>query len=288
MHLDTSPAITVWIWSLRVVVVVNLAAWVWTARRVLAETAQVPDRVRRYRRRLLWLSTVFVFGCAFRSLWPRADVQRIALFGGLTSAVMLGRSVATVAELAFMAQWALVLREGRPPGARDGAWWIGRTLVPLIAVAETFSWYAVLTTNFVGNVLEQSTWTLASVLVVAGVLSRARAVWTGWRPFAQTTAGMIIPYILFMSVSDVPMYFRRWRLDQSLGRPYLSLADGIRDATRRIVLTRRWELWHDEIAWMTLYFSAGVWVSLWLVRGSPEPARAVSRSAHKSHSKFAS
>lgn len=288
MHLDTSPEITLWIWSLRVVAVANVAAWVWVARKILVETVEVPAGVRRYRRRLLWLSALFVFGCAFRSLWPRADVQRITLFGGWISAVMIGRSVATVAEMAFMAQWALVLREGAPEATRDAGWWIGRILVPLIAVAETFSWYAVLTTNFIGNVLEQSTWTLASALVVAGVLARSRPAWSGWRAFAQTTAGMIVPYIVFMSVSDVPMYFRRWQTDQAVGRSYLSLADGIRDATFRIVLTRRWELWHDEIAWMTLYFSAGVWVSLWLVRGSPEPVLAVSRNQQKSHSKFAS
>jgi hypothetical protein len=196
--------------------------------------------------------------------------------------------VATVAEMAFMAQWALVLREGTPAGTRDLGWWVGRILVPLIAVAEGFSWYAVLTTNFIGNVLEQSTWTLASALVVAGAVKRLRPAWSEWRSFAQTTAGMIVPYILFMSVSDVPMYFRRWQIDQARGRSYLSLLDGVRDASLRVVVTRRWDLWHDEIAWMTLYFSAGVWVSLWLVRGSPNPVSALSRAERKSHSKFAS
>ncbi len=285
MNARTSPEIALWIWSLRGVAAVNVALWIWMARRVLAETGAQPGQVRRYRRRLLWLSSLFVLGCAFRSLWPRADVQRITLFGGWVSAVVIGRSVATVAEMAFMAQWALVLREGAPPGTRDIGWWVGRLLVPMIAVAEAFSWYAVLTTNFIGNVLEQSTWTVASALVVAGVARRSGA---GWRAFAQTTAGMIVPYIVFMSLSDVPMYFRRWRADEARGRAYLSLVDGIRDAATRVVLTRRWDLWHDEIAWMTLYFSAGVWVSLWLVRGSPDPAAALSRSQQKRHSKFAS
>ncbi len=285
MNVSTSPAIALWIWSLRVVVAVNVASWIWMARRVLAETVDEPEHARRYRRRLLWLSSLFVFGCAFRSLWPRADVQRITLFGGWISAVMIGRSVATVAEMAFMAQWALVLREGTPPGTRDIGWWVGRILVPMIGVAEAFSWYAVLTTNFIGNVLEQSTWTAASALVVAGVVKRS---WGNWRAFAQTTAGMIVPYIVFMSLSDVPMYFRRWQADQASGRSYLSLVDGIRDATTRVVLTHRWDLWHDEIAWMTLYFSAGVWVSLWLVRGSPDPAAVLSRNEQNRHSKFAS
>jgi hypothetical protein len=285
MIVSTSPEITVWIWTLRAIVVANLAVWVWIGRRVLAEVrSDLPEASARYRRRLLWLSTLFVLGCAFRSLLPR-DVQRIVLYDGWASTVMIGRSVATVAEMAFMAQWALVLREGTPPGVRDLGWWVGRFLVPMIGVAEAFSWYAVLTTNFLGNVLEQSTWTLASALVVASVMKRAAP---GWRPFAQSTAAMIVPYIVFMSVSDVPMYLRRWQEDQTRDRQYLSVTAGIRDAAERTVMTRRWELWHDEIAWMSLYFSAGVWVSLWLVRRSPEPVSSLSRTEQKSHSKFAS
>jgi hypothetical protein len=286
MSISTSPEITAWIWTLRVIVAANLAIWAWISRRVLAEVrSDLPEESTRYRRRLFLLSSLFVLGCAFRSLLPRADVQRIVLYDGWASTVFIGRSVATVAEMAFMAQWALVLREGTPAGTRDLGWWVGRTLVPLIGLAEAFSWYAVLTTNFLGNVLEQSTWTVASALVVASVMKRAAP---NWRAFAQSTAAMIVPYIVFMSVSDVPMYIRRWQEDETRARHYMSVAQGIRDAAERTVMTRRWELWHDEIAWMSLYFSAGVWVSLWLVRSSPEPVSSLSRNEPKSHSKFAS
>ncbi len=59
---------------------------------------------------LLLLCAVYVLVCAFRSAMPRADVQRICLFDTWLSSVMVGRSVATVAELCFAAQWAIVLR----------------------------------------------------------------------------------------------------------------------------------------------------------------------------------
>jgi hypothetical protein len=45
---------------------------------------------------MLLLCAGYVFGCAFRSLLPRADVQRICLFDTWLSSVMVGRSVATV------------------------------------------------------------------------------------------------------------------------------------------------------------------------------------------------
>src|SRR5215471_15058460 len=47
---------------------------------------------------MLFLSAAYVFGCAFRSFLPRADVQRICLFDTWLSSVTVGRSVATVAE----------------------------------------------------------------------------------------------------------------------------------------------------------------------------------------------
>src|ERR1700746_1587712 len=98
---------------------------------------------------MLFLSAAYVFGCAFRSFLPRADVQRICLFDTWLSSVTVGRSVATVAEICFAAQWAIILYQlGTMTGADTtltAAWLI----VPLILVAECFSWLAVLTRNYV-------------------------------------------------------------------------------------------------------------------------------------------
>src|ERR1700721_1137938 len=67
---------------------------------------------------MLLLCAGYVFGCAFRSLLRRADVQRICLFDTWLSGVVVGRSVATVAEVAFAAQWALILHQlGRMTGS---------------------------------------------------------------------------------------------------------------------------------------------------------------------------
>ena len=110
--LGASGVIRWWI-SLAVVAVVNLALWLRLARR------RPPAR-----RRQLLLSAGFVLGCAFRSFFPRADVQRICLQDSWLSAVALGRSVATVAELCLALQWALLLRE----------WGAGARSTPVIAL----------------------------------------------------------------------------------------------------------------------------------------------------------
>ena len=70
-----------------------------------------PQRsARAMRWRQVWLSAPFVFGCAFRSVFPRADVQRIVVVDSWLSSVAVGRMVAMIAEVSFAAQCALFLR----------------------------------------------------------------------------------------------------------------------------------------------------------------------------------
>ena len=92
---------------------------------------------------------------------------------------------------------------------------ISRVLVPIIAVAELSSWYAVLSTNYLGNAVEQSLWTFASALVVVGLLSRERGARQRFVGIATT---LISAYIVFMVMVDVPMYLHRWVADEQLGR----------------------------------------------------------------------
>jgi hypothetical protein len=263
---ETSPGIAAWIWFLRAITVLNVVIWLRAAVALQRDRAlQGPDR-RDYRRRQLILSALFVGGCAFRSIFPRADVQRICLYDNWLSVVLIGRAVATVAELAFMAQWAFLLGESAAPGQRDAAKIVSRVLVPIIAVAEICSWYAVLSTNYLGNAMEQSIWTFASALVIVGLLSRERGA---RQRFVGVATALIGAYIVFMSTVDVPMYIRRWRADEQSKRPYLSFVEGVHDAGLHRVVTRDWDPWREEVPWMSLYFSTGVWVSLWLIRAAP-------------------
>ena len=50
---------------------------------------------------------------------------------------------------------------------------------------------------------------------------------------------------------------RSWGWQQLLGP-----LEGLRDVSTRWVVTHDFAEWNDEIAWMSLYFSAAVWSSL--------------------------
>jgi len=152
-------ALSLWWTVLCTISVLNVCLWYTTAMTVLPQKS-------KFRTRQLLLSFTYVFGCAFRSILPRADIQRICLIDSWFSTVLVGRTVATVAELAFAAQWAIVLNS---ISVEMKSWFgvvISMSVFPLIFFAEICSWYAVFTTCYIGNVIEESTWALVCVLLV--------------------------------------------------------------------------------------------------------------------------
>ncbi len=270
-----ATGVFVWWGALCTVSVLNVAAWRVSAAALARRRAGAAPDAYAFQRRQLVLCAVYVLGCAFRAVLPRADVQRIGLFDSWASSVMIGRSVATVAELCFVAQWALLLhRLGRDTGSRT---WVALSwlIVPLIAAAEVCSWYAVLTTCYLGNAIEESIWALCGTLMAASFLTLWPRCRAAARPFLAAGLVIAVGYVAFMALVDVPMYVSRFLADEASGRAYLSLAQGLHDVGSRWTVTFAWEEWRPEIPWMTLYFSVGVWCSIALVHAphfGPRPA----------------
>ena len=211
---------------------------------------------------MLLFCAAYVFGCAFRSFLPRADVQRICLFDTWWSSVLVGRSVATVAEIAFVAQWAILLHQlGTMTGAEttvNAAW----VIVPLIVIAECLSWYAVLTRNYLGNAIENSLWAVAFFIIGVGLCRLLPEFHGAVRVVLAIAIAGIAGFLAFLMTIDVPMYLNRWRTGDADGDKRLTPREGLRDVSTRWVVTHDLAEWKDEIAWMSLYFSLAVWSSL--------------------------
>jgi len=210
---------------------------------------------------MLILSAAYVCGCAFRSILPRADVQRICLFDTWLSSVTLGRSVATVAEICFATQWAIILRQlGTMTGANttlSAAW----AIVPCIIIAECFSWHGVLTKNYLSNAIENSIWAVSFFIVGIGVCRLLPEFEGMGRGFLIITIVGIACYVVFLATIDIPTYLMKWRSERTRIEPLRPL-EGLWDATVRWVVTHDITEWKGEIAWMSLYFSVAVWASL--------------------------
>jgi hypothetical protein len=256
-----SNPVAVWWLFLVVVSGVNVASWF--ALRHQLRNASRSLHAGLFRVELMtFLCAAYVFGCAFRALLPRADVQRIALFDTWLSSIAVGRSVATVAEICFIIQWAIVLRLLGDMVKSDTVRTISKVIVPLIVVAECCSWYAVITTSFLGNTVENSIWAVA-FLLIAVALIRLLGEFRGLGRLGLGTAiAGVFLYLAFLVVIDVPMYFARWQEDMANGKALLGLLGGLHDTATRLIVTHDIAHWRDEMAWMGLYFSAAVWSSL--------------------------
>jgi hypothetical protein len=259
----------------------NVLAWTLSVAVVRRDQASMPADAYIDCRRQLILSAIYVFGCAFRSAHPVFDIPRLCLINGWLSSVVVGRSVATIAELSFVAQWALLFRQC----AKHSGWRLAKLIpvliVPLIAIAEICSWYSVLTTSNAGHVVEEAIWgSTAALMVIGMVLVRAR--WTGARRKVLVGWCVVgVAYVAFMFLHDVPMYWSRWMADEAHNRQYLSLEQGLVDVADRRVVSHSWQDWKSEVAWMTLYFSVAVWISISLVHVSVRESKrgAVTTSA---------
>jgi len=244
-----SAATRAWWMALCAAALLNAALWGASAWWL------APDpEVEATRRALLWLSALYVGGCAFRSLLPMIDVPRYCLHHTSVSRIFVGRSVATVAELAFVLQWALLMHEAGAVRAAAG-------LVVIIVVAEILSWGAVLTRNDLFHAAENALWTVAAGFAAAFLASR----WSYEGPIGRKVILVAIAcaavYIAFMVVYVVPMYLRRWQP----GGAYLTLGEGLRQVLKRCTVERDWAHWRQDAAWLTPYFTIAVWLSIALV-----------------------
>jgi len=159
-------------------------------------------------------------------------------------------------------QWAIVLRQLARMTKADTSRNIAKTIVPLILLAELCSWYAVITTNYLGNTLENSLWAVTFLLIAVALLR----LMNDFRGPVRLALGLAIAgitvYLVFLVRIDVPMYFARWQTDAANGKELFGVLAGLHDLGTRWTVTHDIAQWQDEIAWMSLYFSLAVWSSL--------------------------
>lgn len=245
-------------WSLlRAIALLNIALWTWTAR--AAPREDPVDGIQ------LGLAGIYVLVCAFRSFFPRVDLERIVLIDHPLSNITLGRSAATLAELAFTAQLWLFVDERAAAAGLPEVQLLAAALLPVIALAQLCCWLGVWTLDHGWHAAEELLWGLAMGMlalcfVALGLAAGGGADW----PYGLGLLGCALAAGV-MLLLDVPMYLRRRREEQVAGHRTLAVTEGLRDALHRRVPTGAWSVWRQEVGWMTPYFSAAVWLSIGLV-----------------------
>ena len=269
-----------WWLFLSIVSVLNIGLWIFSLIIFKRSKEKFSKNIYPWRKIMLWCSGIYVLVCAFRSFLPRIDLERICLVDTVFSNMFIGRSAATIAEIAFIVQCAILLREAGKGAGDRLALFVSLSLVPIIVVAEGFSWYAMLATNYFGSVIEESLWTICGIMLVISFLWLWPHVKNRHKSFLNAMILFSVGFVIFMVTVDVPMYITRWSADTTAGTQYLALLEGIKDSVSACTVSFSQDIWREEIPWMTLYFTVAVWVSISLPL-APNYKQIIKKSSRK-------
>ncbi len=237
--------------------VVNIVVWLWALA--------VHSDMQNFSFAQPVLSGFYVLVCAFRSFFPRIDLERYCLFDTPLSSIALGRSLATLAEICFSAQCALLIYDLGIYIDSPTITLIAYALVPIIIIAQLCCWNAALTLDHFWHGIEEAMWivmvTLAAVCLITGYL-----MLTGWLKILMAV-GVVscLGAAYIMLFVDIPMYFTRSRQNSGREKKLLTFGEGIHDALTRRIQTNDWEVWKQEVVWISTYFTFGVWLSIGMI-----------------------
>ena len=238
--------------ALNIALLIGLYRWV---------NRRTPNHLEKLQ---LLLCATYTLGCASRCFVLRSDVARFAMFDSWVSTVLVGRTIATIAELAFVAQWVVLLVYLARTYERPALKRFAQPILPMIMLAQCCAWYGVLTTNYIGQTLEESLWTLSALLFGIGLWLCRKEGTTMLQRWVRYGVLGCIAYLLFMTLIDVPNYYRLWQAKEQAGATYLTLSEGFRDI-QNMIITGAWDDWRYPMVWQSLYFSLAVWASMTLV-----------------------
>ena len=137
----------------------------------------------------LTLSGIYVAVCAYRSVLPRVDLERLVVVDTHLSSIFLGRAAATVAEIFFALQLGLLVHQlgvhAGMPSVQKAAWAVPMFMV----VAQGFCWHSVLTLNHITQAVESLLWAagfswMAALLASSPSTAAARSMC--WRSSASS------------------------------------------------------------------------------------------------------
>lgn len=237
------------------------------------------------------LAIPFVMTCSLRSVFPDIYVSRCVWFDSWINSILLHRLCATIGELCWICQISCAVawtgNEIRAAKSRVNlpitAWdelskAAALALVGLIAFAECCSCTGTITTNSLFFFLEESSWVVAFTLMFPVAvyqfaltsklvqLESDRIDWSAPHGFARILVVVLAVYVVWGWTSDVPSNYARWRSDVAHHKHHYGWWDGIVNAATELNVHHDWETWKPYVAWMTMYFSVGVWSSIALMK----------------------
>jgi hypothetical protein len=220
------------------------------------------------------LVAIYVLVCAIRSLWPRLDTKCTCVFNNKISSPLVGRSLATIAEMAFIILIVMITNTILNIVQKS----IGNThfietlkilnlmIIPTIFIAQLTCWYGITTKNYFWEIIEGALWTYSiGILFIVYFYIYIKTVGKNISNNRVRFITPFLPYILiitafhllFMFLNYMPLMFK----NNLLNKNHIPFWQGLSELSCNKV-SKKYKDWKKDIPWLTGYFSISVWVSI--------------------------
>lgn len=220
------------------------------------------------------LVMIYVYVCAIRSIWPREEHGSLCFYDNIISTPMMGRSLATIAELSFVLFLVILtntfLTDSLNITKIKNINYLIKTnliLFPLIFLAQLCCWIGVATKRAGWNAIEESLWSIFAILKI--VIYSALLYYINQKNISNPKIKFLklllpiliilyIIYALYMICVDVPMYVNKSKKNNK----FYNFINGLKELNICKNITHSFKEWESEIVWMTGYFTFAVWFCL--------------------------
>ena len=207
-------------------------------------------------------SCIFISSCAIRSFFPRIDGKRICFFDCWISYPLVGRICATFGELAFIYQLTVITKSFAYQLNSSKIYYSMNIIMCLIFNAQIFCWYGVLYQKNIMHVIEESIWMFSIAYIGLCYLYFYNLIKNiNLKTYFLLAFICTSIYTIFMLFVDIPMYYKREQNEFKIIN-YKSLYENVQDMASCTQISRSYNVWKDEIPWMTGYFIGATLLSI--------------------------
>ena len=236
---------------------------------------------------LFFFALIFSIVCGIRAIWPTKYVEKTCFLKTKIYTPFIIRILATVAEIAYILLFVVVFLHIIKTIHKFTTHKLDHlkpyiyAVIPLILLAEGFSWLGSVTEYQFWNISEEVMWFISSIILIALSLYILSKIKTSSEPKVKSiyyllsvTVPIATLFAAFLALVDIPMYIRRFNRNniteikdiKSFFRDFenkhkINFNKRLDEMKKCQQVDNSLETWKEEIPWLTGYFTIGVWSS---------------------------